>query len=331
MLFPCHAAAARCLSFMRHNQEPYCRLVDLESFPEIQTASLADWLRVSVVFYPEASASLAKSFWQHTGEGISSRRAEYLTRLFDEGILVEHRQAVEKGLQQKGPRRYRKDGSQESIPIKSVFQPDSDSKERLKFIEERYGRDLNLSVANQAKQAIKRRISGSLTNEDKTKFSTCGKSLASEKARVSENDVYLYQGGMNAIYTTHRLLLKARGQLPSICFGFPYIDTLKVLEKFGPGCLFYGRGDSADLDDLEKQLVSGRAFLALFCEFPSNPLLHSPDLQRIRRLADAYGFPIVVDETIGNFLNVDTLTYADILTSSLTKIFSGDCDVMGGR
>lgn len=112
---------------------------------------------------------------------------------------------------------------------------------------------------------------------------------------------------------------------------FPYIDTLKVLEKFGPGCLFYGHGSSEDIDDLEQRLQNGERYLALFAEFPSNPLLKSPDLQRLRSLADKYGFAIVIDETIGNFLNVNVLPYADVVVSSLTKIFSGDSNVMGGR
>lgn len=112
---------------------------------------------------------------------------------------------------------------------------------------------------------------------------------------------------------------------------FPYIDTLKVLEKFGPGCIFYGHGTPADLDDFEHRLQGGERFLALFCEFPSNPLLRSPDLARIRSLADEYDFAVVIDETIGNFLNVHVLPYSDVLVSSLTKIFSGDSNVMGGR
>ena len=112
---------------------------------------------------------------------------------------------------------------------------------------------------------------------------------------------------------------------------FPYIDTLKILEKFGPGCLFYGSGSSEDLDDLELKLKSGARFLAFYCEFPGNPLLKSPDLARVRRLADLYDFAVVVDETIGNFLNVHVLPYADVVVSSLTKIFSGDSNVMGGR
>lgn len=113
-------------------------------------------------------------------------------------------------------------------------------------------------------------------------------------------------------------------------FSFPYIDTLKVLEKWGAGCLFYGNGTPEDLNDLEQRLERGERFLSLFCEFPSNPLLRSPDMQRIRALADKYDFVVVVDETIGNFLNVHVLPYADVLVSSLTKIFSGDGNVMGG-
>lgn len=112
---------------------------------------------------------------------------------------------------------------------------------------------------------------------------------------------------------------------------FPYIDTLKVLEKFGPACLFYGHGSTEELEELERRLHHGERFLALFCEFPGNPLLKSPDLQRIRRLADQYDFGVIVDETIGNFLNVQVLPYADVVVSSLTKVFSGDANVMGGR
>jgi len=111
---------------------------------------------------------------------------------------------------------------------------------------------------------------------------------------------------------------------------FPYIDTLKTLEKFGPGCIFYGLGCQEDLDDLERRLKDGEQILGLFCEFPGNPLLNSPDLARIRILADRYDFMVVIDESIGNFLNVNVLPYADVIVSSLTKLFSGASNVMGG-
>lgn len=119
---------------------------------------------------------------------------------------------------------------------------------------------------------------------------------------------------------------------------FPYTDTLKILEKWGPGCHFLGNGLDQDIEELETILEkeaaanpSGPPVLALFTEFPSNPLLRCADLPRLRALADKYDFLIVVDETIGNFVNVEVLPYADIVVSSLSKIFSGDANVMGGR
>ena len=69
----------------------------------------------------------------------------------------------------------------------------------------------------------------------------------------------------------------------------------------------------------------------LFCEIPSNPLCTTPDLHRIRKLADQYSFVVICDETIGTFVNVDVLPYVDVIVTSLTKIFSGACNVMGGR
>lgn len=82
---------------------------------------------------------------------------------------------------------------------------------------------------------------------------------------------------------------------------------------------------------LEAKAAKGETkVLALFCEFPSNPLLRAPNLPRLRALADKHGFVLVVDETVGNFLNVEVLPYADMVVSSLTKVFSGDVNVMGG-
>ena len=119
---------------------------------------------------------------------------------------------------------------------------------------------------------------------------------------------------------------------------FPYIDTLKILQKWGPGCHFLGHGLDSSIDELEAILEAELAqdpheppILALFTEFPSNPLLRSPDLSRLRALADKYDFLIVVDDSIGNFMNVETLPFADMVVTSLSKLFSGDSNVMGGR
>ena len=47
-------------------------------------------------------------------------------------------------------------------------------------------------------------------------------------------------------------------------------------------------------------------------------------------MADKYDFTIVCDDTVGTFVNVDVLSQVDILCTSLTKMFSGGCNVMGG-
>jgi cystathionine gamma-synthase len=154
---------------------------------------------------------------------------------------------------------------------------------------------------------------------------------------VTEDDVYLFSSGMSAIWTSHQLIQGARSPAKSVCFGFPYTDTLKILQKWGPGCHFFGHGLDSDIGALEtiiKQELSANPsalpIAALYVELPSNPLLRSANISLLRALADKYDFLIVIDETIGNLVNVDVLQYADIVVSSLSKIFSGDANAMGG-
>ena len=329
MLVPSRAIAERCTAFIQ-SQFPRLdsskfRILDFVPSPTAAKVDSSPKVlpRVTAVIYPEQCFPAAKTFWQHSGDGISSRRAEYCHKAFIEGILVEKSYAEDAVRMCKGPRRYRKTPSADS----------SDGQDHIQFVEERFGRNLDVARSNNAKIAVRRRIAGSLTANVEPEVAL---DLPPDEGRrrnvagFSEDDIYLYPTGMSAIFNTHRFMRKARGEMKSIDFGFPYIDTLKVLEKFGPGCLFYGLGESSDLDDLEKRLEGGEKFLALFCEFPGNPLLKTPDLGRIRQLADQYDFGVVVDETIGNFLNVHVLPYADVVVTSLTKIFSGDSNVMGG-
>lgn len=48
-------------------------------------------------------------------------------------------------------------------------------------------------------------------------------------------------------------------------------------------------------------------------------------------MADKYDFVVVCDDTIGTAVNVNVIPYVDVLCTSLTKLFSGACNVMGGR
>jgi cystathionine gamma-synthase len=337
MLFTSAGGARRALSFVQHlvHREDKSRIyvLDFVHNPKLPETAVTPWISFSALFFPSHCFPYAKQFWQHTGEGVQSRRAEYCRQEYEQGALVEKSAAEEFLRQSKGPKRYRKAVTSLDGATPDSLTTTNGNTDYNRFLEERFGRNLNLDKSAEAKAAIRRRIAGSLTKDTELHQAM---TLSPDHSRMrsvpgfSVNDIYLYSCGMNSIYTTHRNVLLARGPKKSICYGFPYIDTLKVLEKFGPGVDFYGFGTPEDLDDLEKRLENGERFLSLFCEFPSNPLLRSPDLKRIKQLADKYDFAIVVDETVGNFLNVSVLPYADVVVSSLTKVFSGDSNVMGG-
>ena len=156
----------------------------------------------------------------------------------------------------------------------------------------------------------------------------------SRVAQLSSKDVYLYPSGMSAIYHVHQLLIEWRGS-QSIVFGFPYELTLKMVETYGPGYRFFPFGTTDELarltNFLQSEAAEGRRPQAVWCECASNPLLRTPDLTKLRKLANRYGFVLIVDETIGSFANVDVFGVADVVVTSLTKSFSGYSNVMAGR
>jgi len=204
----------------------------------------------TVIAFPEDCTDDAKSFWQHAGEGISSRWAEAL--------------------------------------LNGTNAPD----------------------ATEAKAKIIGRIA--------------------DFTGTTPENVFLFPSGMAAIYAAFRAVQELHAGRPTVQFAFPYGDTLKLQEKMGTEApLFYPRGNAAELDALEQKLES-TAIGGLFCEFPTNPLLTCVDLPRLRKLADARGFPIILDETLGACINQETLPYSDVSAISLTKFFSGTSDVMGG-
>ena len=108
------------------------------------------------------------------------------------------------------------------------------------------------------------------------------------------------------------------------------------------GVLFLGRGDRNDLVQLEAVLMAGliiqpstttttttatatagsfapstpspstpppvmNRVVAIFTEFPCNPLLTCPDLHQLTTLSRRYGVMLIVDDTIASFANADLL------------------------
>lgn len=159
--------------------------------------------------------------------------------------------------------------------------------------------------------------------------------LDPDKVKVTEDHVYLYPTGMAAIYRLNEVLVQ-RDPGTVLVIGSIFHNTYHLFEE-GPGGLQHfgnATASSGVLDKVEAYLSEhygqGKTVSYLFVEFPSNPILVSADLNRLRAIADKYAFPIVVDDTIASFASVDALPVADVVMSSLTKSFSGYADVMGG-
>ncbi|KAF9482287.1 PLP-dependent transferase [Pholiota conissans] len=362
MLLPTQKIAEDCRSFMHDRSVAVgtpinARLVHVficpeeaqngDAAPASKARGCAD---LHIVLFPADAFPIAKQFWQHTGLGISSRLAETCLALLpkENAAAVQRPTSPVSGrFPSKGHNRHY--SSVKSPPTSPVLKPAkfsaSSEADELDpdtvYLEERYGRNLPLEAASFAKRVLRSRVAGVLLRDDSAhtheqKELEVGPSVRGIST-VAADDVYLCPTGMSAIWTAHAAARATRPLAKSVCFGFPYTDTLKILEKWGPGCYFLGFGVDSDIDELEKILETEAArdstkppILALFTEFPSNPLLRSANLPRIRTLADKYDFLIVIDETIGNFVNVEVLPYADILVSSLTKVFSGASNVMGG-
>ncbi|KAA8649398.1 hypothetical protein EYZ11_013194 [Aspergillus tanneri] len=148
---------------------------------------------------------------------------------------------------------------------------------------------------------------------------------------VQPDDVFLYPNGTNAIYLLSQMLASFKAEPTVVAYGWLYPETVKALHRCAwKECISYKYGTEEELDQLESMLASGRLVDALFCELPSNIKLSSPNVFRIRALAERYSFIIVCDDTVAGYVNIDVLPYVDVIISSLTKTFSGASNVTGG-
>ncbi|KAH9018726.1 PLP-dependent transferase [Lactarius pseudohatsudake] len=271
LLFPARKSAEACRAF----------LAARDVLARVVQHCISDRLCIFLVLFPRDQFSTAKQFWQHTGLGISSRLA---TRCLSALASASSPTSPT-------PPRLKPSAHRHYASSKPAREPSAEplGTDQSVYLEQRYGRNLDVGAAEVAKAAMRRRIAGVLVRDGGEAEVEVAQSVRG--VAVTEHDVFLFPTGMSAIWSAHQLALDVRGAKKSVCFGFPYTDTLK---------------------------------------FPSNPLLRSADLSRLRTLADKYDFLIVIDDSIGNFINVETLPFADMVATSLTKLFSGDSNVMGG-
>ncbi|MFP4501958.1 MAG: PLP-dependent transferase [Candidatus Hydrogenedentota bacterium] len=142
-------------------------------------------------------------------------------------------------------------------------------------------------------------------------------------------DVYLYPTGIAALAEAHRMVQALTPRAKSVQVGFPYVDVLKIQTETEPGVHFFP-GAVAEKAPQVEALLAQETVSGVICEFAGNPLLTSVDVVRLAEVLRARGVPLIVDETLGTFVNVDLMPYADAVVTSLTKYFAGVGDVMGG-
>lgn len=303
LLLPTLGAALRCQAFLQQSllrmqtkdnaliREPSDETVD--SNRSIRHVSATE--NVHAVIFPAQTAAgvSAKAYWQHTGEIVSSRRAEAALEALDLPI-----------------QRY-------VTSCQSVAHPAC-----AKKISDTTSHNPEVS-----QKLLKRRIAndwidnGSVTENEvflvSSGMAAIYGALRSARRYHQSQQSDLKQGGKSIVYGFPYLDTLKMCSRP---------------ELSPAGVEFFGKGDRTDLEQLERVLSQSNAksFSVLFTEVPSNPLLQCPDLVRLRELADRHNFCLVVDDTIANFLNINVFDYADAVCSSLTKLVSGRGDAIAG-
>jgi len=158
-------------------------------------------------------------------------------------------------------------------------------------------------------------------------ISTLGKAYNQPNENIT-----LSPSGMNAIYGVIKGLKsiqRRNGREILIQLGWLYLDTMNIVKHHYDQTKIFP--DIKNLDLLEEYLMdNGLKISAIITEIPTNPLLQSVDIKRLKSLCLKYNIPLVVDTTLSTPYNLNLENYADICIESLTKFASGNADVLMG-
>jgi len=143
-----------------------------------------------------------------------------------------------------------------------------------------------------------------------------------------EDDVFLAPTGMASVFAALQAVLQRAPGRPTAQLGFPYVDTLKLQQKLGPGGILLSHLDT--IESKLESLVERERLAGCFCEIPGNPLLGCVDLHQIAPLVRRYHVPLVADDVVATPVNVDLSNHADVIATSLTKFIVGTAEAMGG-
>jgi cystathionine gamma-synthase len=154
-------------------------------------------------------------------------------------------------------------------------------------------------------------------------------------AGVPREDILLCNSGMNAFYAAFLAtagIQRENGRGIWIQLGWLYLDTSEILKKFlRPDERVETFLDVFDIVALEAFLDAHKGQVAgIVTEAPTNPMIKTPDMERIYTLAQKHGAILIADPTSATPANVDLLPYADVLANSLTKYAGNQGDILAG-
>jgi cystathionine gamma-synthase len=235
ILVPNVETAKRCVEFIKNQlpeeqreKEGSLRIVCLElkrhdeGLKGEDSEVLKEWSRVVAVCFEASVWPVAKSFWQHFGEGISSRRADFCRSLWDRGMLVKMDES-ELGGQTNGvlTNGHAKNGIETNGTVTNGISH-VDTKEAGDSIKANGGsseitafNNLKLIESIEAKKEIRNRIAEMYFIDSVDLDSASDRKVTDEQLE----SVLLYPTGMSSLAAIHRSLLQVRGPLKSICFG----------------------------------------------------------------------------------------------------------------
>lgn len=152
---------------------------------------------------------------------------------------------------------------------------------------------------------------------------------------ASPQDIFLFRSGMNAFYAGYsaiKAIQSKRGRTIWIQLGWLYVDTVRILEKWNasdhPPLKIRTVVDLQELDEVLREC--GSLVAGIVAEVPTNPLVETPDLEALLRLARRHGAALILDPTLASPHNVHILPFTDIHVNSLTKYAAAEADVMMG-
>jgi cystathionine gamma-synthase len=197
LVLPTQSIAERCRCFILQQRAAAGNIKS--GTEDVRVAQCTVGLQVvHVTLLSEADWSFAKAFWQHTGDGVSSRFAERCLQGAGVSLL---------GSTSTNGKAAGKDEAE--------LWEDADS-----YVEERYGRNLCPDQADEAKRLMRQRIAGEIIKHDHKAANNSDEASNKSTGRtLTEDDVYLYSCGMSAISNTHRLLSAMHPDRKSVCFG----------------------------------------------------------------------------------------------------------------